>query len=80
VIISTAVDGIPDYVTHGQNGLLITETDESKIVDQGIQLLDSLIANPAMKEEIGIRSYHYAVEHFSGETFCETYRKLLVDR
>jgi len=80
VIISTAVDGIPDYVTHGQNGLLITETEESKIVEQGVQLLDFLIANPAAKEEIGIRSYRYAVEHFSGETFCETFRKLFLDR
>ncbi|HMG69365.1 MAG TPA: glycosyltransferase family 4 protein [Chitinophagaceae bacterium] len=78
VIISTAVDGIPDYITHGDNGLLITEKEEGKIVDQGIELLNLLITDPALKKEIGRRSYDYALKHFSGETFCQTYRKILV--
>lgn len=79
VIISTAVDGIPDYITHKNNGLLIKETDENKIVQQGIELLNELIADPALKKAIGMESYHYALKHFSGQTFCETYRKILLD-
>ena len=80
VIISTAVDGIPDYISHEKNGLLITETDENKIVHQGVELLDRLIGEPSLKKQIGIESYQYAVKHFSGETFCETYRQILVNR
>lgn len=77
VIISTAVDGIPDYITHRENGLLISETDEDKIVEKGIELLDLLINDPDLKKKIGLNSYSYAVQHFSGETFCMTYKKIL---
>ena len=77
VVVSTAVDGIPDYITHKENGLLITETDEEKIIDEGIELLELLITDPGLKKEIGRRSYAYAVKHFSGEAFCGYYRKIL---
>ena len=77
VIISTAVDGIPDYITHQENGLLISEIDEDKIVEKGIELLDLLINDPDLKKKIGLNSYSYAVQHFSGETFCMTYKRIL---
>src|SRR6185295_2242413 len=77
IVVSTAVDGIPDYITHLDNGLLITEKDESKIIEQGIELLKLLITNPELKREIGAKSYQYALKHFSGETFCQSYRKIL---
>ena len=79
VVVSTAVDGIPDYISHGKNGLLIVEKDENKIVERGSDLLNQLIENPALKKQIGLESYQYALLHFSGKTFCETYRKLLLD-
>jgi len=77
IVISTAVDGIPDYITHMENGLLITEKEETKIIQQGAVLLKLLITNPELKREMGRKSYHYAVKHFSGETFCQSYRKIL---
>ena len=77
VIISTAIDGIPDYIIHKENGLLITETDEDKIIEKGIELLDLLITDPALLKKIGLTSYSYAVQHFSGETFCSSYRNML---
>lgn len=79
VIVSTAVDGIPDYITDGTNGLLITETDEVKIVEKGAQLLQRLIDDPALKKQIGLESYHYATKHFSGKAFCDTYRRILLN-
>ena len=77
IVISTAVDGIPDYITHMENGLFITEKEETKIIQQGAEFLKLLITNPELKSEIGRKSYHYALKHFSGETFCQTYRKIL---
>ena len=77
VIISTAIDGIPDYIIHKENGLLITETEEDKIVEKGIELLDLLINDPDLLKKIGLTSYSYAVQHFSGETFCSSYRNML---
>jgi glycosyltransferase involved in cell wall biosynthesis len=79
IVISTAVDGIPDYITHLENGLLITETNETKIIQQGIELLRLLVNKPELKREIGRKSYQYAVKHFSGETFCESYRKIFTE-
>jgi L-malate glycosyltransferase len=77
VIVSTAVDGIPDYITHKENGLLITETSEDKIIESGITLLNLLIDDQELKRTIGRNSYSYAVKNFNGETFCSSYRKLL---
>jgi glycosyltransferase involved in cell wall biosynthesis len=79
VVLSTAVDGIPDYISHGKNGLLIEETDENKIVQRGAELLKQLIEDPTLKKQIGLESYRFALAHFSGETFCQTYRGILTD-
>lgn len=77
VVLSTAVDGIPDYITHKENGLLITETLESAIIEAGVKLLDLLIADPALRQTIGENSYQFAVNHFGGEVFCSSYQKIL---
>ena len=77
VVVSTAVDGIPDYITHKENGLLIRDTDEEKIVTRGIELLDLLINDSNLKLQLGRNSYAYAVKHFSGESFCNSYRSIL---
>lgn len=79
IVLSTAVDGIPDYITHLENGMLITEKDETKIVQQGVELLRLLLTRPNLKREMERRSYQYALRHFSGETFCHSYRKFLLD-
>jgi L-malate glycosyltransferase len=77
VIISTAVDGIPDYITHKENGLLIMKTEENKIVESAISLLELLIADKELKKNIGQQSHTYAVAHFSGNHFCNFYTNLL---
>ena len=43
VVVSTAVDGIPDYITNGENGFLLeNNTDENKIIEEGISVLKIL--------------------------------------
>ena len=78
VIISTSVGGIPDYIIDGENGLLIIETEEEQIIRRGIELLELLIDNPDIRKKIGKRSYEYSLKHFSGEQFCNSYRKILL--
>lgn len=77
IVLSTAVNAIPDYVRHLENGLLITATDEAGIVDQGVELLQLLIKEPSLKITLGKRSREIAIEKFSGEVFCNQYRALL---
>ena len=77
VVVSTAVNGIPDYIHHKENGLLITATDEIEIVNEGAAWIEILLKDPALRIQLGKRSREIASEKFSREHFCETYRKLL---
>jgi glycosyltransferase involved in cell wall biosynthesis len=79
IVVSTAVDGIPDYIADGENGLLITEIEEKKIVQRAIELLELLIKDPDLRKKIGQNSYQYAIKHFSGEKFCECYQQILAN-
>lgn len=77
IVVSTAVNGIPDYITHMENGLLIYETEENKVVEEGVKLLQLLIANPVLKKELGKKNRKTAVEKFDRAMFCRNYRKIL---
>lgn len=77
VVLSTAVNAIPDYIFHMESGLLIRATAENEIVDQGAELLQLLIKEPGLKTQLGKRSREIAIEKFSGEVFCRQYRALL---
>jgi glycosyltransferase involved in cell wall biosynthesis len=77
-VLSTAVNGIPDYIAHGVNGLLIYATDEDEIIGEGVELLLSLAADPALRVRLGKRSREIAIQKFGGEAFCGEYRKILV--
>lgn len=77
IVMSTAVNAIPDYVRHMENGLLIKATDEAAIVEEGAQLLQWLVAHPEAKETFGKRGREIAIEKFGGEVFCNMYRSFL---
>jgi L-malate glycosyltransferase len=77
VVLSTAVNGIPDYITHLENGLLIRAVEESAIVSEGIDLLRLLVDDPALKGRLGRKSREIALQKFGGELFCREYRKVL---
>ncbi len=78
VVLSTAVNGIPDYIKHLSNGLLIEETGEEQIIEKGVALLRLLINDPALKEKLGANNREIAQAKFSRELFCQTYRKILL--
>lgn len=78
IVLSTAVNGIPDYITHMKNGLLISETEEDKIVEQGVALLRLLINDPGLKVRLGKSNRQIAMEKFSGDVFCRKYRDILL--
>ncbi len=77
VVISTAVNGIPDYIFDEENGLLITATDESEIIAEGVSHIERLLANPEMRLKLGKRSREIAIQKFSREAFCKGYHTLL---
>jgi glycosyltransferase involved in cell wall biosynthesis len=77
VVLSTAVNAIPDYIVHMQNGLLINSTEENEIVNEGVSLLKLLIGDPSLKNELGKKSREIARQKFDGQIFCEQYNKFL---
>ncbi len=77
-VVSTAVDGIPDYISHGENGFLINnDSDENKIIEEGLSILSKLAHDKILLTEVGQKSRLYAEQHFSGKTFCENYSGVL---
>lgn len=81
VVVSTAVDGIPDYIQNGENGFLLNNNpDEQKIVEEAIAVLQQLAEDRELLHRVGRKSWLYAKEHFSGKTFCESYRNLLIKK
>lgn len=76
VVVSTAINAIPDYIAHMQNGLLITATNEDEIIIQGTELLLLLIADPKLKTTLGRHSREIAKQKFDGVLFCKEYQKL----
>jgi glycosyltransferase involved in cell wall biosynthesis len=77
VVLSTAVNAIPDYITHLENGLLITATKEEEIINEGVVLLQMLVDDPLLKTRLGQRSRQLAIEKFNGDLFCRKYRTLM---
>jgi glycosyltransferase involved in cell wall biosynthesis len=77
VIISTAVDGIPDYVTHKKTGLLIDAVTETEVVQTAIALIELILHEPALRTEIEANTYQFAQKHFSESNFNNKYRSFL---
>jgi glycosyltransferase involved in cell wall biosynthesis len=76
-VISTAVNGIPNYIHHLENGLLIQATDEQEIVAEGCKYVEELLNNKPMRLAFGERSRAIAIELFGREQFCRSYRQVL---
>jgi glycosyltransferase involved in cell wall biosynthesis len=79
VVLSTAVNGIPDYIEHMKSGLLIYETEEEEIVNRGVELLRLLLLQPNLKMALGKKSRETAIEKFSRTIFCKKYREILIE-
>lgn len=79
VVISTAVDGIPDYIVHNVSGLLINElVDEEKIKNMGIKMINELDDNRKLLHEIGKNARQIAIEKFDRNLFEEKYKRILL--
>jgi L-malate glycosyltransferase len=78
VVVSTAVNGIPDYIHHLENGLLIQATEENEIIEYGVNYIELLLSNPDLRISLGKRSREIAIEKFSQDSFCKGYRSLLL--
>ncbi|MEP6949692.1 MAG: glycosyltransferase family 4 protein [Ginsengibacter sp.] len=77
VPVTTAVDGICDHITPGYNGLLINETDEIKIVEEGIKEIEQLSADRALLKNLSQNAINYAFDNFNPASFAKNYREVV---
>jgi len=78
VPVATAVDGVPEHITPGQNGLLIQDArNEPGVVDQLVAHLHYLSTHREELRQMSQGAFDYARKSFSAEQFCRNYRSLL---
>ncbi len=76
-VVSTAVNGIPDYIFHEENGLLIYATDEKEIVAEAVSHIIRLLKDKVLQRSLGKRSREIAIQKFSRYVFCREYGRML---
>lgn len=78
VPVATAVDGVPEHIRHGENGLLIQNPkDEAAVVKQLVEHIEYLCSNREHLEQMSARAHEYASTTFSPQRFCSSYRRLM---
>lgn len=77
IAISTQLDGISEHITNNENGILINEFDEEKIVAEFCTKILQLVENTKYRNDLSYNSFLYAQEHFGIEKFNESYQKIL---
>ena len=77
IIISTAVDSIPDYIEDNITGMLIENKEEAYIISKGLWILQYLCEYPDIKKKISLNVYEFAYSRFSKEHFDNFYKEML---
>jgi len=75
VVVSTAVNGIPDYIHHNENGLLLFAQEEQEIVEEAVLNIRRLIHEPGLRQTLGKKNREMAIQKFGKDNFTERYRK-----
>jgi L-malate glycosyltransferase len=63
-VVATAVGGVPEIVTHGQNGLLVAPRDDHALAEACLELT----RRPGVTATLGAAARQTIAEHFSHET------------
>ncbi len=77
IIITTAVNALPDYIQDNVNGFLIRSTDENDIIREGASYIETIIDHPSLQQTLGVKSREIAIEKFNYQKFCSEYKKVL---
>lgn len=72
-VVSYAVGGVPEIVTHGTTGLLVPEGDRAGLVEAAARLLDS----PLLARRLGQAAYDQGQRRFPAARMASDYAKAL---
>jgi len=78
VPIATAVDGVPEHITSGENGLLIYDAqNEEGVINQLVKHVVYVCGHRQHLTQMSEAAFNYAATQFSAETFCARYRAIM---
>lgn len=77
VPVATAVGGIPEHISHRQNGWLLPAGDDDAVVAALVQAVHNLSADRSLLQQLSAAARQYAEANFSGERFCEQYHAVI---
>lgn len=75
--IVTNVGGISEHLTNGENGILIAEEIESKIIEAFSNSIIQLIEDANRRNNLAQNCFSYAHENFGIDKFNNSYRELV---
>ncbi|MER2077982.1 N-acetyl-alpha-D-glucosaminyl L-malate synthase BshA [Psychrobacillus psychrotolerans] len=70
--IGTNVGGIPEVITHGENGFIVELGDWKKVAEHGVEVLQ----NPSLHKQIVDRSLEVIRDRFSSKSIVEQYEEM----
>jgi glycosyltransferase involved in cell wall biosynthesis len=77
VPISTSVGGIPFVIKNNNNGFLISDNEEARIVDQMVSQIIYLQNNRQELKRVSRNCTNYVNANYSDQHFKQSYRNLL---
>ncbi|MHB8303713.1 MAG: glycosyltransferase [Acidobacteriaceae bacterium] len=75
-VVATAVDGIPEMITHGVTGYLYPHGNSKELA---VSIMD-LIENPDQARRLGLAGYAHVQKSFSPEVFLNNISEAYLDR
>jgi len=72
-IIASNIDGVPDLIKDGYNGLLF----EKENIDDLAEKLKLLLENKELADTLAENGFHYVQENLSEECYINNYRKMI---
>ena len=76
--IATNVGGINEHIKHGENGLLINETDEVAIVNVFCENIINVLSSDIDKNRICKSAFEYAKNNFGIDKFNQSYKEIFI--
>jgi glycosyltransferase involved in cell wall biosynthesis len=74
-VVSSSVSGIPELVTDGENGLLVSQRNAEELADA----LQKLIDDPDLREQLSRNARATVFEHFDSRSCVRTLAGFLTE-
>ena len=74
-IIATNVGGIPELITHEENGILVEPDDPKKLVEE----INRLLIQKEFAKKLAENGYRFVIENFTWEVLLPKYIKFYED-